>query len=173
MRPRHHPAAPVLGLVAGLAALAAFAPATATATGERTLRQRATVVKVVDGDTVDARLRSGREKRVRLIGIDTPEVYDVVECGGPQASRSLERLLPVGTGVRLVSDPTQDRVDQYGRILRYVVRASTGRDMNRAQVRRGWAPVYVYNRTPFTRVDRYYRAQDAARAQGRGIWGRC
>lgn len=162
----------VLVVAASLATVATVSPP-AAATGERTLRQRATVVKVVDGDTIDARLRSGRERRVRLIGIDTPEVYDVVECGGPQASRSLKRLLPVGTRVRLVSDPTQDRVDQYGRILRYVVKASTGRDMNRAQVRRGWAPVYVYNRSPFARVDGYYRAQDAARAQGRGIWGRC
>jgi endonuclease YncB( thermonuclease family) len=162
----------VLVVAAGLVALGATS-LPASAAGERTLRQRATVVKVVDGDTLDARLRSGRERRVRLIGIDTPEVYDVVECGGPQASRSLKRLLPVGSRVRLVSDPTQDRVDSYGRILRYVVKASTGRDVNRAQVRRGWAPVYVYNRTPFTRVDGYYRAQDAAHAQGRGVWGRC
>lgn len=170
-RPVHLTAVPVL--VGGLLLTVGAASTPAAASGEPKLRQRGAIVKVVDGDTVDVRLRSGREKRVRMLGIDTPEVYDVVECGGPQASRSLKRLLPVGTRVRLVSDPTQDRVDQYGRSLRYVVKASNGKDINRTQVRRGWAPVYVYNRNPFTRVAAYYRAQDAARAQGRGIWGLC
>ena len=163
----------VPALVGGLLLTFGAVPAAASPAGEPTLRQRGKIVKVVDGDTVDVALRGGRQKRVRMLGIDTPEVYGVVECGGPQASSSLRRLLPVGTRVRLMSDPTQDRVDQYGRILRYVVKASTGRDMNRAQVRQGWASVYVYDRNPFTRVSAYDRAQDAARAQDRGIWGLC
>ena len=32
-----------------------------------------TVVHVVDGDTIDVSLASGRRERVRLIGVDTPE----------------------------------------------------------------------------------------------------
>ncbi len=131
----------VLSLAAGLLAMPSAAPAAADDTGETRLRQRGQVIKVVDGDTIDVWLRSGREQRVRLLGIDTPEVYFGTECGGPEASRSLKQLLPVGTGVRLVSDPTQDRVDRYGRILRYVVRVLDGRDVDRAQVRRGWATV--------------------------------
>lgn len=160
-------------LVLGLLLASGASSASAVSTTAATLRQKAKLVRVVDGDTLDVRLRSGRTTRVRMIGIDTPEVFDVVECGGPQASRSLKRLLPVGTRVRLASDPTQDRKDQYGRSLRYVVKASTGSDVNRAQVRRGWADVYVYDRSPFQRAAGYFRAQDTARAQGRGIWGLC
>lgn len=110
---------------------------------------------------------------MRLVGIDTPEVYFGTECGGAGASSSLKRLLPVGTRVRLVSDPTQDRVDRYGRILRYVVRSHDGRDVNRAQVWRGWATVFVYDDTPFTRVAGYRAAQTDADAHDRGIWGLC
>jgi endonuclease YncB( thermonuclease family) len=82
-------------------------------------------------------------------------------------------LTPVGTPVRLVSDPTQDRVDRYGRLLRYVHKVSTGRDVNRTQVARGWARVYVYNNNPFKRVSGYRKAQRAAKDAGRGIWRLC
>jgi endonuclease YncB( thermonuclease family) len=162
-----------LGLVAGLLALVGVASPSAAASVTATLRQRATIVKVVDGDTVNVRLRGGRETPVRLLGMDTPEVYPVVECGGPEASRSLERLLPVGTHVRLVSDPTQARVDRYGRILRYVIKISDGRDMDRVQLHRGWATVYVYHHNPFKRVARYAAAATGASNHGRGIWGLC
>jgi endonuclease YncB( thermonuclease family) len=138
-----------------------------------TLTQRAKVLKVIDGDTVDVRLKNGRKKRVRMIGIDTPEVHGRTQCGGPRASRALKQMLPFGTRVRLVSDPTQDRVDRYGRILRYVVKARTGVDMNRRQVRRGNARVYAYGGRAFKRVATYRKAQRLARAQDRGVWGRC
>jgi endonuclease YncB( thermonuclease family) len=137
------------------------------------VRSRGHLAKVVDGDTVDVRLASGVLRRVRLIGIDTPEVYGGLECGGRQASDALRRALPPGTRVRLVSDPSQDLRDRYGRLLRYVVRAHDGRDMNRTQVRAGWATVYVYARTPFRRVTSYRDAQRAARTAQLGAWGLC
>ena len=135
------------------------------------LKQRARVVKVTDGDTIKVRLASGLRRDVRLIGIDTPEVYGGSECGGPQASRSLKRLLPLGTRVTLVSDPTQDRADRYGRLLRYVVK--NGKDVNRAQVIRGWARVYVYDNNPFNRTAGYRKAQRLAKAAPRGVWRAC
>lgn len=137
------------------------------------VRQKARVRAVVDGDTIRVRLANGRVRDVRLVGIDTPEVHGATECGGAQASRSLKRILPRGTRVRLVSDPSQDLKDRYGRLLRYVHKASTGRDVNRQQVYRGWARVYVYDNTPFNRVASYRKAQRAAKAAGRGIWGLC
>jgi len=137
------------------------------------LVQSARVVRVVDGDTVEVRLASGRLRDVRLIGIDTPEVYRGVECGGPAASRSLKRMLPRGTRVRLVSDPTQDRADRYGRLLRYVKRTKDGRDTNRAQLWSGHARVYVYGGDPFERVSSYRKAQRQAKAAPRGLWKTC
>lgn len=134
------------------------------------IRQHARVVDVIDGDTVDVRVNR-RVHRVRMIGIDTPEVYGGVECGGRQASRSLRRLLPRGARVLLLSDTSQDTRDRYGRQLRYVHR--NGDDVNKAQVRRGWARVYVYDNNPFNRTAGYRRAQRAARNHDQGVWRVC
>lgn len=131
--------------------------------------KRARVVSVTDGDTIKVR-SGGRTHDVRLIGIDTPEVYGGTECGGPQASRSMKRMLGKRDRVRLIRDRTQDNVDRYGRLLRYVERR--GRDVGRRQVRKGWAKPYVYER-PFKRLSSYRAARRAAKQQKRGVWGRC
>jgi endonuclease YncB( thermonuclease family) len=141
-------------------------------TKDKTLKQRARVVRVIDGDTVKVRLASGRRKSVRMIGIDTPELSGE-ECGSKKARRALRRALPRRTKVLLVSDTTQARKDRYGRLLRYVHRVSTGKDMNRAQLRRGLARVYVYNHDPFKRVRKYRRTMKDAKAADKGIWGSC
>src|SRR4051812_31586938 len=85
-------------------------------------RTRARVTRVVDGDTIAVSIdgAGGEERSVRLLGIDTPETHKPgtpIECGGPEASASMERLAPPGTRVTLESDPSQDRVDRYGRRL--------------------------------------------------------
>ena len=100
----------------------------------RQIRQHARVVRVIDGDTVDVRY-NGHTHRVRLVGIDTPEVYGGVECGGKKASASLRHLLPRGARVTLFSDPSQDLKDRYGRLLRYVQRGKS--DINRRMVTKG------------------------------------
>jgi micrococcal nuclease len=96
-----------------------------------------TVERVTDGDTIV--LRDGR--RVRLVQIDRPEVYFGTECYGPEASALAERLIPPGTRVRLEREPATDRVDGYGRLLRYVLRWEDGLNKrgccNRATLPRG------------------------------------
>lgn len=130
---------------------------------------RARVLSVTDGDTIDVRIRH-RSEAVRLIGIDTPEVYGQAECGGHKASHSMKQMLDDGDRVRLVRDRTQSGRDSYDRLLRYVVR--NGRDVGRRQVRRGWARVYVYD-DPFKRLRAYRRAKRKAKRSDRGVWGQC
>lgn len=139
--------------------------------GQQQTRQSARVIRVIDGDTVEVRLSTGARKDVRLVGIDTPEVYGGTECGGPEASESLERILPPQTPVTLLSDTSQDDKDRYGRLLRYVHKG--GMDVNRLQVLRGYASVYVYDQNPFNRAASYRKAAHAARAASRGFWGIC
>ena len=124
-----------------------------------------------DGDTINVKVIGGRKARVRLLGIDTPEVFDTVECGGPEASAAMKEMLPEGSRVVLVSDPTQARKDVYGRLLRYVL--FDGTDLNRRQVWLGNATVYVYRHNPFQRVRSYRLAQRQAKNAPRGIWATC
>ena len=60
---------------------------------------------VVDGDTIA--LQNGA--RVRLVQIDTPEVYFQRECYGRESSAVTKRLLPPGTLVRFLPEPAADR----------------------------------------------------------------
>lgn len=108
---------------------------------------------------------------MRIIGIDTPEIYFHRECGGPQASKAMHRLLHPGEHVTVIKDPTQDNKDHYKRLLRYVVH--DGADIGRRQIAHGWAHVYVYNHNPFKRVKPYRRAQRRAQRHKRGVWSLC
>lgn len=73
--------------------------------------------------------------------------------------------------VLLVTDPSQQTRDRYGRLLAYIQRG--GRDIGRAQIGRGWATTYVYDGKPFRRVDAYRRAEAGAAQAGRGAHELC
>ena len=137
----------------------------------RAVKLKGRVTGVVDGDTLDVRLRGGRKDRVRLIGIDTPEVYGGAECGGRQASAAMTRIAE-GRKVRLRTDPSQSRRDRYGRLLAYGIRRG-GTSLQLRILQAGWARVYVYGGRPFRRVRQFRRAEARARAAGRGAWGLC
>ena len=94
---------------------------------------RLPIARVIDGDTIEL----GNGKHVRLVQIDTPEVYGGVECYGRAASATTQRLLRPGTRVLLLREPASDPVDRYGRLLRYVVRARDGLNVNLRLVARG------------------------------------
>ncbi|HUC01196.1 MAG TPA: thermonuclease family protein [Solirubrobacterales bacterium] len=130
---------------------------------------RAYVVRVVDGDTVEARF-GGRVEDVRLIGVDTPETVKPdtpVQCFGPRASRFTHRRLE-HRRVRLVFGV--ERRDVYGRLLAYVYLGPLF--INAELVRRGLARTLAI--APNTRFASQFRRLElrAARA-GRGLWGVC
>jgi micrococcal nuclease len=131
--------------------------------------QLARIDHVADGDTVD--LTNGA--KVRLVQIDTPEVYFTPECYGAEASRITKRLLPPGTLVRLTGEPSTDSIDRYGRLLRYVVRVKDGLNVHLQLVRLGAAAPYFYD----GRRGKYARQLDRlarhARTAHLGLWGAC
>jgi endonuclease YncB( thermonuclease family) len=132
-----------------------------------------TIVRDVDGDTVYVRYADGDEGYVRLLGVDTPE--DVkpghpAECGARRAAASM-RTMATGRAAMLITDPTQDRFDRYGRLLAYL--QVGGRDLDRVQIRDGWGYVYVYRHHPFEHVAGFRRAEAAAEQQHLGVWRRC
>lgn len=92
----------------------------------------AAVTRITDGDTIRVRVPDGSEIKVRLIGVDTPEVYRTPEPFGAEASAFTKAHLPVGSRVWLEFDT--ERFDRYGRTLAYVWTASPD-DRSDAQVR--------------------------------------
>ncbi len=138
----------------------------ATAPGE------GTVVRAVDGDTVDVRL-NGHVERVRLIGIDTPETVSPdrpVECFGHEASARTAELLTPGTRVRLERDV--EARDRYGRLLAHVVRLDDGVWVNESLVADGFAIARSY--PPNTTRSAELRASEAiARRASAGLWAAC
>jgi len=130
---------------------------------------RAEVTRVVDGDTVEARVE-GEVEDVRLIGVDTPETVKPgapVECFGAPASRFTHRALE-GREVRLVVG--EERRDRYGRLLAYAY--LDGELFNAALVRRGLARTLTI--PPNDRfAPRLKRLELRAARAGRGLWGAC
>lgn len=145
-------------------------PARSGAPGERTA---GVVAYVLDGDTVQVTTLDDREVRVRFLGISAPEIPHPAkpgECYGHASTRHLRKLLPTGTSVTLVADPTQDDVDAYGRWLRYVQAA--GRDIGAAQTRAGAAAARDSS-APVSRHSTYTRLEEEARDQAAGMWSAC
>lgn len=145
----------------------------------------ATVLRVVDGDTVRVEFANGTRDTVRLLGVDTPEptnrndptefpgVPDT-EAGraclldwGTQASAYADRHL-AGEEVRVAFDALSERRGYFGRLLAYV--HVDGDSFNRMLLADGYARVYE---SRFELREEYRRVADEARRNDRGLWGAC
>lgn len=128
---------------------------------------RAVVKRVVDGDTFVARLENGKEERVRMILVDTPETKHPrlgVQPFGPEASAFTKAKL-TGQTVKLEFD-VQER-DKYGRLLAYVWLHN--QNYNKLLIEKGLARVAVF--PPNTKyVDEFRAAQAVAQKEKKGIW---
>jgi micrococcal nuclease len=132
----------------------------------------ATVVSVVDGDTLEVELGDSTES-VRLIGVDTPESVArdrPNECYGQEASEHLAALTPSGSQVRLERD--LEARDRYGRLLAYVYRAGDGLFVNHDLVAGGYAEAMPYPPNTARESD-FDAAQTAAQQGGAGLWSAC
>ena len=163
-------------LAALLAGCGAAAPAErpATALPVPSGAQEATVVRGVDGDTVVLRGQGtgplrGEPTKVRILLIDTPEVFEQPECFGEQAADRTAELLPDGARVRVEAD--RDEQDRFGRTLLHVWNED-GVHVGAELVRGGHARVLFLE--PNDRyLDQLESAQQEARAAGRGLWSAC
>ena len=132
----------------------------------------AQVVAVLDGDTVIVRMPEGGEERVRVIGVDTPEIS---HDGKPRQCYSLRatsfvRRVALRRHVELT--PGRELRDRYGRLLAYVRVAGSRTDLEEQLLRGGFARTLEIA----PNIDRaiHYRAvEQAAHAAGTGLWGAC
>ena len=118
---------------------------------------------VIDGDTIDV----ATVGRVRLLGIDAPEIGHRFDTTAPFGREAKERLtsLIAHRWVRLEFDGKRE--DMYDRRLAYVL-LEDGTFVNAVLVREGLARVST--RVPLARLDQLRRAEADAHEHRRGIW---
>ena len=122
--------------------------------------------RVIDGDTI-VTAKSGK---IRLIGIDTPEIqspFTDEEPGGQEASEKTREILQNAKKVCLIHDQIGDQTDKYGRSLDYVF-TEDGIDLNAELVKTGFAR--WYSRFSYERKAEFKAYQDQAKKTSVGLW---
>lgn len=132
------------------------------------------VTAVVDGDTIRVETLAGRQLgRVRLLGIDAPEVAhtsELAECYSEEATDMLAYLAPPGSTVELVKDTAQPNRDSYERLLRYVDHNDV--DVALELLTNGAVRRYAAEQ-PLARGASYSEAIHGAEGASRGLWATC
>jgi len=132
--------------------------------------QKRFVQRVVDGDTIIVKWHD----RVRLIGVDAPEVSHPkkpIEYFGPEAKEYL-RALVEGKDVLLKFDTLHRKEnfrDEFDRFLAYVY-LMDGTNVNRLMIQEGYAATLRY--FPFSYLDQFLEAEKEAQKARKGIWKR-
>ena len=131
----------------------------------------ATIVSVVDGDTIVLKVQNQTET-VRLLGIDTPETVHPskpIECFGPEASAFTKATLIKGSAVKLVRD-VEPR-DRYQRLLVYLFLAD-GTLFNQLLIDRGFArTLSIEPNTAF--ASQFAAYESNAKNRRVGLWQSC
>lgn len=132
-------------------------------------KQEFVVTHVIDGDTIDVAAHPGAKlTRVRLLGIDAPELHGT--DGQPEfwaeAATKYAVVRSDGKAVTLRLEPTETR-DRYGRLLAYVY-LSDSEMLNLSLVRDGQA--YADRRFRHTMRPQFEQTENAARKKGTGLW---
>ncbi|ACI21182.1 MULTISPECIES: thermonuclease family protein [Thermodesulfovibrio] len=130
------------------------------------------VTEVNDGDTLTIVTNSVlgifvRTEKVRLIGIDAPELAQ--EPWGRKAKNYLKKLVKE-SDMRVKIELDVQHRDKYGRILAYLW-DKNGNMINYMMIRNGYAMVYTI--PPNVKyVELFVEAQRLARQEKKGIWGK-
>ena len=123
---------------------------------------------VIDGDTIVISTDDG-DKKVRLIGVDTPEIESIYrsrECFGEEASNFLKEKLN-NQVVYIEFDKTQGDLDKYGRLLRYIW--LQGELINKEINLAGYGEEYTY-RVPYKYQKDFLEAEEKASEAKIGLW---
>ena len=146
-------------------------------------QQKTTVTRIIDGDIIQA-LYGGVEKRIRLIGIDTPEsrvnrkakkdkyanmsehdIKTIIEMG-KKAKAYVNSLIKRGDLITIEFDV--QKKDKYGRLLGYVY-LSNGKMLNEEIIKSGYASIMTI--PPNVKYkDMFLKAYKHARDRKKGLW---
>jgi micrococcal nuclease len=128
----------------------------------------ATVLQILDPATLDVRAGSTTE-RIRLIGLDVAQTVpgQPPACFARAAVARAHELVD-GTSVSVELDPQRSGLDPLGRQPAYI-RLADGRDLAEVLLREGLVRADTSGQ-PFSQSASFMAAQDAASAEGIGVW---
>jgi micrococcal nuclease len=129
------------------------------------------VTKFVDGDTIHVEM-NGKQEKIRLIGVDTPETHDpraAMQCYGEAAAAFTKQLIG-DHSVRLQADPQGTDRDRYDRLLRYVYLPDNTL-VNAEIIKQGYG--FGYLSFPFSMRDEFRQYEKQAREGNKGLWSSC
>lgn len=142
------------------------------------------VISVIDGDTIDVILPSGSKDRVRLLGVDTPELSDKQFDDWNNISNSIQgekwlnkwakkskeyaesKLL--NKSVRLEYDSISEKRGSYDRLLAYIYTNNTDVSFNLKLIKNGYARMYD---SEFEKRKVFQDMENKSIKNSRGIWG--
>lgn len=122
--------------------------------------------RVVDGDTIVVEIE-GKQEKIRLIGVDTPETVHPskpVQYFGKEASE-FTRSMVERQKVKLEYD--WQKRDKYGRLLAYVY-LEDGTFLNAEIIKQGYG--FAYTKYPFKYLEDFRKYERDARNNNRGLW---
>ena len=128
------------------------------------------VLRVTDGDTIHINY-NGKNEKVRLIGLDTPETKDPrkpIQCFGREATAKMTELAE-NKNIRLEFDKTQGERDKYGRLLAFVY-SEDSKNLAYEMIRQGYGNEYTYNSNPYKYQNEFKEAARKAREENKGLW---
>jgi micrococcal nuclease len=132
--------------------------------------QKVKVIRVVDGDTIEIENADGVAKKLRYIGVNTPETVDPrrsPQCFGQQASARNKELV---SGKEIYLEKDVSEIDKYGRLLRYIYLDPSGISVNEQLVLEGYAAASKY--PPDVKYqEKFKTAEEKARTEQKGLWG--
>lgn len=130
-----------------------------------------TVVKVIDGDTIDINIPDANwsDTRIRLLGIDAPETKDPnkpVMYYGPEASKFVSDTV-LKKNITVIMDANSKARDKYSRLLAYI-KLENGKILNEELISRGFA--YADTRFPHSYYKKYIKLEEKAIKEKKGLW---
>ena len=129
---------------------------------------KATVTRVIDGDSLDVELENGKEETLRLLLVDTPETVHPSKPVMPVGKKASNFAKEYLTGKKVKLEFDGNKRDKYDRLLVYLW--VNGENFNQLLLEKGLARLaYVYD-PPYTHHKEFTKAQNRAKDKEIGIW---
>lgn len=128
-----------------------------------------TVTAVYDGDTLKVRFPTGKEEKIRMIGVDAPEIGTEDDQTRLKALFSKRFAFKFLYKKKVKIEYDWEKRDKYGRLLAYIW-TKDGTFFNEFVIQQGFASAYTRFKYKSEYKKRFLKAEESAKKRGNGLW---